>query len=355
MDFYEELGVPRSASRDEIRSAYRRRARLFHPDRYPNAELRAIAEAEMRRVNEIAALLTHPQERLRYDRSLIGEGVAADRSKEPLARSRPSRRRLHMGAALWLLGGAVTSLICILALRPDPASVPAAPLVDASSAPAALAIPAQPEPAPTSVPLSPLEDKRRVGTKASMADFTVLKLPPMRPRSDATHAEEPLRTPAPAPPNPESRPAEPVVELRTDPADPAPPLPLDEIRPVRRSAGLVGLWRYIRSPQRQAVPDGFAAQEVEVGITSRLGIIYGYYEGRYLVPQGRVLRDVSFQFSGNAEKESAKTPWSSNDGSRGEITLRKLSEDSLEVVWFASHLGGSGRIASGRITLARVD
>jgi len=134
-----------------------------------------------------------------------------------------------------------------------------------------------------------------------------------------------------------------------------PPLPLEEIRPAHRNAGLVGLWRYAGSAQRQALADGFTAQEAEVGITRQLGTIYGYYEGCCVVSQGRGSREVSFQFSGTTENESARTTWSSTDGSRGEITLRMLSDDSLEVVWVASHLGRSGRIASGRITLARVE
>ena len=355
MDFYEELGVPRFASRDEIRSAYRQRARLLHPDRYSNAELRAIAEAEMRRVNAIAGLLTDPQERLQYDHTLIGEGVAADKSREPIARSQPSRRRLNIGVALWLLAGAVTGLACILAFRPDPASVPAVPLVAASSVPTALAIPAQPDSIAGRVPLSPLEGKQRVGTQTSAVDIAGPKLPPSLPRSETTGADKPLSPPAPAPAISDSRPAEPVVELHIDAADTPAPLPPDEIRPAHRGAGLVGLWRYGRSGQGQALSGSFEVQEVEVGITRQFGEIYGYYEGRYVVLQGRASAEVSFQFSGTTQNESARTTWSSTDGSRGEITLRMLSDDSLEVVWVASHLGRPGRVASGRITLARAE
>jgi curved DNA-binding protein CbpA len=355
MDFYEELGVPRSASRDEIRSAYRQRARLLHPDRYSNAALRAIAEAEMRRVNAIAGLLTHPQERLLYDRTLIGEGVAAGKGREPIARSQPSRRRLDTKVAFWLVAGAATSLICILALAFDSASAPAVPLVAASSAPAARAYPAQPESIAGRVPLSPLEGKQRVDTDASAVDIAGPKLPPSLPRSETTGADRPLSPPAPAPAISDSRPAKPVVELHIDTADAPAPLRPEEIRPAHRGAGLVGLWRYGRSGQGQALPGSFEVQEVEVGITRQFGEIYGYYEGRYVVPQGRAPTEVSFQFSGTMQNESARTTWSSNDGSRGEIALRMLSEDSLEVVWVASHLGRPGRVASGRITLARVE
>jgi hypothetical protein len=192
-------------------------------------------------------------------------------------------------------------------------------------------------------------------TKAAALDFAGLRRAPALPKSESLGADKPLRAPAPAPAISGSRPAEPVVELHIDAADTPAPLSLDEIRPVHRSAGLVGLWRYARAAQRQALPGDFAAQEVEVGIARQFGIIYGYYEGRYVVPQGRVPTEVSFQFSGAAESEFARTTWSSTDGSRGEITLRMLSEDSLEVVWAASHPGRPGRVTAGKITLARVE
>jgi hypothetical protein len=114
------------------------------------------------------------------------------------------------------------------------------------------------------------------------------------------------------------------------------------------------LWRYANPAKRQA-PSGVLAQEVEVGITRQSGTIYGYFEGSDIVSQKPAAKDVSFQFSFTAENESAATTWSSTDGSRGEITLRMLSEDSIEVIWVASHVGRLGRLASGRITLVRVE
>jgi curved DNA-binding protein len=62
-DFYETLGVPRTASQDEIQRAYRRLARTYHPDvnHDPGAEDR------FRDVSEAYDVLSNPQTRRRYD------------------------------------------------------------------------------------------------------------------------------------------------------------------------------------------------------------------------------------------------------------------------------------------------
>ena len=62
-DFYEILGVPRSASQDEIQQAYRTLARAYHPD--VNSD--PAAEDRFKDVSEAYAVLSDPQTRRRYD------------------------------------------------------------------------------------------------------------------------------------------------------------------------------------------------------------------------------------------------------------------------------------------------
>lgn len=59
-DPYEVLGVSRTASEDEIKSAYRALARRYHPDRYANDEAGAkAAEEKMKEINEAYDAILH--------------------------------------------------------------------------------------------------------------------------------------------------------------------------------------------------------------------------------------------------------------------------------------------------------
>ncbi len=63
-DYYEVLGVPRHASQEEIKRAYRRLARQYHPDVSDAPD----AEERFKEINEAYAVLSDPEKRARYDR-----------------------------------------------------------------------------------------------------------------------------------------------------------------------------------------------------------------------------------------------------------------------------------------------
>ena len=63
-DYYETLGVARNASQDDIKRAYRRLARKFHPD----VSREANAESRFKEVGEAYEVLKDPEKRSAYDR-----------------------------------------------------------------------------------------------------------------------------------------------------------------------------------------------------------------------------------------------------------------------------------------------
>ncbi len=63
-DYYAILGVPKTASQDDIRKAFRKLARQFHPD---VAKDKKAAEAKFKEINEANEVLSDPDKRQRYD------------------------------------------------------------------------------------------------------------------------------------------------------------------------------------------------------------------------------------------------------------------------------------------------
>lgn len=63
-DYYKILDVPREATADEIRKAYRKLARKFHPDLNPNNKA---AEEKFKEVNEAYEVLSNTDKRKQYD------------------------------------------------------------------------------------------------------------------------------------------------------------------------------------------------------------------------------------------------------------------------------------------------
>ena len=69
-DYYDLLGVEKTASENDIKKAYRKLAMKYHPDKFSNASEKEKKEAEekFKEVNEAYQVLSDPDKRAKYDR-----------------------------------------------------------------------------------------------------------------------------------------------------------------------------------------------------------------------------------------------------------------------------------------------
>lgn len=64
IDYYKILGIPKNATEKEIKKAYRKLARKYHPDLNPNDK---VAEKKFKEINEANEVLSNPENRKKYD------------------------------------------------------------------------------------------------------------------------------------------------------------------------------------------------------------------------------------------------------------------------------------------------
>jgi hypothetical protein len=311
MDYYEELGVHRVAQVEEIRRAWRNLARLLHPDQQQEEGLRLLAEKQMKRLNEICAVLTDPVERLRYDRSL-----AALPPPRPPVRPRPN----------WMLAAALAVIAIAAAV------------------------------------LYPGRTARHTASRepASVAGAVALSTPtPVR--RHTTRRGDP---PAPLPRRQESAstkalvvPVEPPPEIQATIPDPppSPDLPSAALaQPAQEPApGIAGAWFYAPPKSSPETTLLYLPEFIEMFVSESAGAIHGRYRARYKVGDRPISGDVRFSFEGRRLDGPVVLVWTGSEGASGEIRLKLLADDTLQVDWHATEFGNSVGLASGAAILTR--
>lgn len=150
MNYYEILGVDRSAEPEVVDAAYRAMMRRYHPDTFAGAKDEA--EQRAKRLNEAYAVLKDPQKRRAYDATL-GSAAPGPRPAVPvLPDSAPRRSPGPLRAG----GLVVAGLVGLAALygfnrrAPETSSAPAAaPTAAAATVPKAIS---SPSPSPSASP-----------------------------------------------------------------------------------------------------------------------------------------------------------------------------------------------------------
>src|SRR6267378_36476 len=101
-DYYATLGIPRSASEEDIKKAFRRLARQYHPD---VAKDKKVAEEKFKEINEAYEVLSEPEKRRKYDQLGAGWKESAGFEPPPGWQERRGRRARGAESAGFHFGG----------------------------------------------------------------------------------------------------------------------------------------------------------------------------------------------------------------------------------------------------------
>ena len=92
VDYYKTLGLSKTASEKDIKKAYRKLARKYHPDLNPNDK---DAEIKFKEINEANEVLSNPENRKKYDQ--YGEHWQNSEAYEQSKRQQQQQQRAYQG------------------------------------------------------------------------------------------------------------------------------------------------------------------------------------------------------------------------------------------------------------------
>jgi curved DNA-binding protein CbpA len=376
MTFYEELGVPPDAPLESIRDAYRKVARLLHPDVQTDPALKESAEAQMKRLNHLYGILSDPERRRRYDQDLA---ISAERPAPIFFPAPPSADQFHSGnsgTVVWLAATAVCATFIIWLAARESSSTPAVyPLQSSAGQP----IGGQPTPSKsserprtaaavlraTAIPSRPQPAQQRDDELADLRG-QLLAANTDRVRLEkqmaARETERKTANPANLTPAPlfATQPAPDISLPAVLPPTAAPPMPAKTADPphaepaaIARGARWSGSWSYRQARTGHKDTALFPPEFIETVITEDKGRIRGQYHARFQVADALISPDVDFHFEGKISGPAGRLTWTGTSGAKGEVQLRLISDTTLEIVWSATTLGKSMGLASGTAVLNR--
>ena len=349
MDYYEELGIHRDATTDEIREAYKLAARLLHPDMQQDPRLKDLAECQMRRLSDVVAVLADPSARSRYDATLVNTpriGLLARfaLAGRPLSLAgRPELLQVFVRHWFWVLLGAMTLAMGIW--------YGLAHGTDAPPRFAAVEHAAPPPPAPPVVTQDerPTVAKPRVRAPETTAARSARPAPAL---SEPAGEQPDPEVSAPPPTPPEAPPEAPAVESPGVPA-------------VRRAAPAAvarsgasrfeGEWLFSTDGRDENSAGTYPARYVEFRLRQEGGILTGDYRALHTVLDKAISPEVAFRVRGESPAgNSGKLHWESSSGAKGELDLTLRSPGQMQVKWWTTQFGTQESLGSGMAVLMRL-
>jgi hypothetical protein len=131
----------------------------------------------------------------------------------------------------------------------------------------------------------------------------------------------------------------------------AEPAPADH--PAPAAARLAGHWYYVPESHEAPGKGVYVPEYIELRVTDDRGTLRGRYHARYRVTDQAISPEVTFQFEGPGGPAAAQLPWTGAGDAQGNLAIRLISADQLEVSWTASHLSADLNLASGTAQLIR--
>jgi hypothetical protein len=339
MNYYEELGIERDATTEQIREAYKLAARLLHPDHQREPRLKDLAECQMKRMSGVVAVLTDRQERARYDAGLAN-GAGLGRLVVPAPASGPEF--LQTVVRHWfpvLLGSIIIGMGMWYGLARETDAPPGSAVADSARAPAAPAA-AQSERAPVK--------KRRVKpaqTKSARSAEPLLR--------DTVGEEPEPRVSATAPTPAEAPGGAAKVERRGAPA-------VQKAAPadVARSGGesrFAGEWLYATDSPGDDRAGTYPTRYVEFRLREESGTLAGDYRALHRVADRAISPEVVFRVRGELPAGNTGTlDWESSAGAKGELEFTLRPPNQLHVKWWTTQFGRQEALSSGTAVLMRL-
>lgn len=395
---YSEIGIPETATREEVRAAFRRLAKEYHPDLAEGEDERVEASEKMSRLNEIIEVLGEEEARAEYDEELKRQrnAEAADVRNAFVAASAQAWRRkneksrvrwpVYAGAALLVLaGGWVTILLTSdsqetqwwqsQARRPvaadgreKAAHRPAATTgeADAASRPS----PKQPRAETRSAAITtgrpdaaPVDVSK--GESSAARGFGRTEVAPLVEEARRALAT-PVDVPKPASPRKEQQIG--IVGAEAPKSPVAVPAPFEVAPAVTETARAVspthkpatdlenswnGRWTYAED-LGGGVGGAFAPLSIEMQLSTIAQKVHGVYRARYQVMRRKYSDRVEFSFEGWPDREVVKGVWRDRTGTQGEFELRRVNRGVVQMNWWTTAFPRKGALASGMARLTEL-